>query len=339
MKKVVLTVLKIAGIVLLVLILLIAGFLFWLSRRPFVPNDYTETVETGGALEAKYLAMGPYEVKQAKAEAPEDWKEFVAYYPAQLEDSGDQWPAVVFVNGTGVYAAKYPALFRHLASWGFIVLGNEDPGTFSGDSTDATLAWLLEQNGDPDSVFYQKVDTAHMGLSGHSQGGVGVFNAISEQPNGGLYTCAVSLSPTQEDLAAALNIPYDPSKTVIPTLVLAGTSNDVITPEGMEKLYGKLGGPKAMALRGFIRASGKLFNRYGTTGSLSGCDPAYPSADHHSGGGLLLRRGYLQRLRAEWDPAADPGRLGGGPPLPGHSSSGLGLYSALWNPLCKRADR
>ncbi len=249
MKKVVLTVLKIAGIVLLVLILLIAGFLFWLSRRPFVPNDYTETVETGGALEAKYLAMGPYEVKQVKAEAPEDWKEFVAYYPAQLEDSGDQGPAVVFVNGTGVYAAKYPALFRHLASWGFIVLGNEDPGTFSGDSTDATLAWLLEQNGDPDSVFYQKVDTAHMGLSGHSQGGVGVFNAISEQPNGGLYTCAVSLSPTQEDLAAALNIPYDPSKTVIPTLVLAGTSNDVITPEGMEKLYGKLGGPKAMALR------------------------------------------------------------------------------------------
>ena len=249
MKKVVLTVLKIAGIVLLVLILLIAGFLFWLSRRPFVPNDYTETVETGGALEAKYLAMGPYEVKQVKAEAPEDWKEFVAYYPAQLEDSGDQWPAVVFVNGTGVYAAKYPALFRHLASWGFIVLGNEDPGTFSGDSTDATLAWLLEQNEDPDSVFYQKVDTAHMGLSGHSQGGVGVFNAISEQPNGGLYTCAVSLSPTQEDLAAALNIPYDPSKTVIPTLVLAGTSNDVITPEGMEKLYGKLGGPKAMALR------------------------------------------------------------------------------------------
>lgn len=249
MKKVVLTVLKIAGIVLLVLILLIAGFLFWLSRRPFVPNNYTETVETGGALEAKYLAMGPYEVKQVKAEAPEDWKEFVAYYPAQLEDSGDKWPAVVFVNGTGVYAAKYPALFRHLASWGFIVLGNEDPGTFSGDSTDATLAWLLEQNGDLDSVFYQKVDTAHMGLSGHSQGGVGVFNAISEQPNGGLYTCAVSLSPTQEDLAAALNIPYDPSKTVIPTLVLAGTSNDVITPEGMEKLYGKLGGPKAMALR------------------------------------------------------------------------------------------
>ena len=80
MKKVVLTLLKIAGIVLLVLILLIAGFLFWLSRRPFVPNNYTETVDSGGVLEAKYLAMGPYEVKLVKSKAPEDWKEFVAYY-------------------------------------------------------------------------------------------------------------------------------------------------------------------------------------------------------------------------------------------------------------------
>ena len=249
MLKVIGTVLKVVGIVLLVLTVLIAGFLFWLSRRPFVPNNYTETVETGGALEAKYLAMGPYEVKQVTAEAPEDWKEFVAYYPADLENSGEQWSAVVFVNGTGVYASKYPALFRHLASWGFIVLGNEDPGTFSGDSADATLAWLLEENENPDSLFYQRVDTDRLGLSGHSQGGVGVFNAISGQPHGGMYTCAVSLSPTQEDLAEALKIPYDPSQTAIPTLVLAGTKNDVITPEGMEKLYGKLGGPKAMALR------------------------------------------------------------------------------------------
>ncbi len=216
-----------------------------------MPNSYTKTVETGGTIEAKYLAMGPYAVKQGKAEAPEDWKEYRGLLSRlKLEGSGEeQWPAVVFVNGTGVYASKYPALFRHLASWGFIVLGNEDPGTFSGDSADATLAWLLEENEDPDSVFYQRVDTDHLGLSGHSQGGVGVFNAVSEQPHGGMYTCAVSLSPTQEDWAEALKIPYDPSKTAIPTLVLAGTKNDVITPEGMERLYAKLAGPKAMALR------------------------------------------------------------------------------------------
>ena len=76
-----------------------------------------------------------------------------------------------------------------------------------------------------------------------------MFNDVGGQPHGGLYACAVSLSPTQEDWAAALNIPYDPSGTAIPTLVLAGTENDVITPGGMENVYGKLAGPKAMALR------------------------------------------------------------------------------------------
>ena len=84
----ILTVLKVIGVVLLVLIVLIAVLLFWLTRRPFVPNSYTKTVETGGTVEAKYLAMGPYAVKQGKDEAPEDWKEFVAYYPAELEGSG-----------------------------------------------------------------------------------------------------------------------------------------------------------------------------------------------------------------------------------------------------------
>ena len=153
------------------------------------------------------------------------------------------------VNGTGVYASKYPALFKHLASWGFIVIGNEDPSTCSGDSADATLAYLLEQNDDPNSVFYQKVDTAHIGITGHSQGGVGVFNAVTQQPHGNLYTCAVSLSPTEMELADAIGLHYEPDKMTVPTLLLAADANDVITPEGAQKVYDAMTVPKAMALR------------------------------------------------------------------------------------------
>ena len=76
-----------------------------------------------------------------------------------------------------------------------------------------------------------------------------MFNAGNEQPHGGSYTSAGGLSPTQENWAEAGRIPYDPSQTAIPTLVLAGTHNDVMTPEGMGQLYGELAGPKAMALR------------------------------------------------------------------------------------------
>lgn len=240
---------KIVGVLLLVFLGLLAAFLFWLSHRPFVPGDYTETVKTGGEIEAKYMAMGSHEVSYIEAEAPEDWKTFQAYYPADLPESGALYPVVVLVNGTGVYASKYPALFRHLASWGFIVLGNEDPSTCAGDSADATLAWLLEENEDPNSVFYQRVDRKRVGISGHSQGGVGVFNAINDQPRGGLYSCAVSLSPTEWALAAALGMEYDPYQTKIPTMILAGAENDVITPDGVKGLFDAVGSDKVAALR------------------------------------------------------------------------------------------
>ena len=237
------------GIVILAIVLLLAILLFILSKKPFVPSNYMKTVKTGGELEAKYLAMGQYEVKHTEADAPEDWGKFITYYPAEMETESKTYPVVVMVNGTGVYASQYPALFKHLVSWGFIVIGNEDPSTCSGDSADATLAYLLEQNDDPNSVFYQKVDTAHIGITGHSQGGVGVFNAVTTQPHGDFYTCAVSLSPTDMELAVAIGLHYEPDKLTVPTLLLAADANDVITPEGAQKVYDAMTVPKAMALR------------------------------------------------------------------------------------------
>lgn len=237
------------GIAFMIITLLIIVFLFWLSKQPFVPKDYTKTVKTGGELERKYLAMGSYETACMEIPAPEDWDQFLIYYPADFQNHDRTYPVVVFVNGTGVKASKYPALFEHLASWGFFVIGNEDPGTYSGDSADAALACLLEQNDHPESIFYQKVDTDHIGISGHSQGGVGVFNAINNQKHKDFYTCAVSLSPTEPALAEAIGMSYDPSKTSIPTMILAATKNDVITPDGLRKLYHSVNAPKAIALR------------------------------------------------------------------------------------------
>ena len=247
--KIAFKILKWVGIVILTIVLLLAILLFILSRKPFVPSNYMKTVETGGELEAKYLAMGQYEVKYTEADAPEDWGKFITYYPAGMETESKTYPVVVIVNGTGVYASKYPALFKHLASWGFIVIGNEDPSTCSGDSADAALAYLLEQNGDPDSVFYRKVDTAHIGITGHSQGGVGVFNAVTAQPHGALYTCAVSLSPTEKEIADNIGLHYEPKNITVPTLLLAADANDVITPEGAQKVYDAMTIPKVMALR------------------------------------------------------------------------------------------
>lgn len=229
--------LKIILIVAVILVITISIILLLLSMQPFVPNNYTQIVKTGGELEAKYLAMGASQVEHMEVSTEEEWGNINVYYPKELTESAKSYPVVVMVNGTGVYSSKYPALFKHLASWGFIVIGNEDPSTCSGSSADTTLVWLLNENENPDSRFYQKVDEEHIGISGHSQGGVGVFNAINEQPHGSLYTCAVSLSPTQLDLAEALNMHYEPDKTNIPVFLLAATESDVITPDGAKQLY------------------------------------------------------------------------------------------------------
>ena len=213
--KLILRILLWVVVIVIVLILLLILLLFILSGRPFVPGNYTEKVKTGGT--------------------PEDWGNYIIHYPKEMEYSNKTYPLVVFVNGTGVKASKYPALFEHLASWGFIVIGNEDPSTFSGDSANASIAFLLEQNEEKNSLFYHKVDTAHIGISGHSQGGVGVFNALKDETYGKLYTCAVSLSPTEMELAEALHIPYNPEGINTPVMVIASEEQDVITKEGVEK--------------------------------------------------------------------------------------------------------
>ncbi len=51
MKKV----MKIVGIIVLVIIILAAVFFIKAAFTPAVPKDYTETVKTGGEIEAKYL--------------------------------------------------------------------------------------------------------------------------------------------------------------------------------------------------------------------------------------------------------------------------------------------
>ncbi len=70
------------------------------------------------------------------------------------------------------------ASFKHLSSWGFIIVGNDDPLTWFWDSAIKTLNYMLNLNKDNSSIFYNKIDTKKIWLSGHSQGGGGVINYI-----------------------------------------------------------------------------------------------------------------------------------------------------------------
>lgn len=107
--------------------------------------------------------------KKALEEADgEDFKKYEVWYPSEMTDSGKQYPLVIMVNGTGVKASAYKEVFRHLASWGFIVAGNEDAASGNGASSAKTLDFMLQENEKEDSPFYQHIDMENIGIAGHS---------------------------------------------------------------------------------------------------------------------------------------------------------------------------
>ena len=177
---------------------------FW-DKIQNVPEGYQQRFDYQGALEKKYAADGEYAVETySEASDEERIKLFQVYYPAELTTMQKQWPVVLMANGTGIRASKYKAIFRHLASWGFIVAGNEDEWAWDGRSVDMTLDYLLRANENHDSPFYQRIDTAHIGLTGHSQGGMAVYTSAALFDNSRRYKALCPLSGTAKMLADSL---------------------------------------------------------------------------------------------------------------------------------------
>lgn len=243
--------LKIIGIIILIPIVLIILLFVKAALTPAVPNDYETKIETGGDIEKKYLSKGKYEVSYKEEKSNEVFKKYEVYYPSNLEKENKKYPIIVIANGTGIKGSKYKALFKHYASWGFVVIGNEDESSWSGLSSDKCLDYLLKQNEDKDSIFYNKLDLDNIGITGHSQGGVAVFNTITNQEHSDMYKAAVALSPANEELAESLEWHYDASKTNIPIMIIAGTSGEfeietVIPFEKLELLYSHISSKKLM---------------------------------------------------------------------------------------------
>ncbi len=86
---------------------------------------------------------------------------------------------------------------------------------------------------DSTSPFYQKTDVNNVGIAGHSQGDVGVINALTEFDNSNVYKVAYTASTPHSALATNLQWSYDISKISVPLFMTAGTGKvdtETITP-------------------------------------------------------------------------------------------------------------
>lgn len=243
--KTMLKVLKWIGIVILIIVVLVALLLVWLSKQPSVPNDYTDTVKTGGELEAKYLSMGEYEVSYFESDAMMSFQKYEIYYPTDIATFDNPLPVVVFVNGTGVGASKYPALLKHMASWGFIAIGTEEEYAWNGFSAEMCVRYLeflndyKSEDSNTDNVFFGKVDLDRVGITGHSQGGFGVVNAITVHRHADSYKAAVILSSNAQT-NPGLQWEADATQITTPTMIIGSTGQSdamLASPDSLQMLY------------------------------------------------------------------------------------------------------
>lgn len=253
MKKV----LKIIGLILLAVIAIAIVWLQILSRLPAPSADYQKKLETGGAIEAEYLKNGAYETAFYEEAAMQIFEKYEIFYPAELASQNKKYPVIVVCNGTGWKASKSKHIYEHYASWGFIVIGNEEAYSWNAFGAEMAIRHLQRLNdnqtiNDKENIFYQKIDFDNVGIIGHSQGGVGVFNAITNTDHKSVYKAAIALSPTNKELAQGLEWPYDVTKINIPIMLVSGEGGGddwVVTLEGLTDIYDDINSQKVMLRR------------------------------------------------------------------------------------------
>lgn len=240
MKKLFVTI----GILLVTATLFIIAFFVIGSKRQVVPSNYQTRIETGGVIEAKYLGNGSYKVAKKK-NLFVGFQEIYNLLSGRIETTNHRYPVLVITNGSGIPFSKIANLAEHYASWGFVVIGTEEKNAWNAFGAEMSLRYLErmdaeEQVGDKASLFYQKIDFDNVGIVGHSQGGVGVINAITDTQHQSIYKAAVALSPTNKELAHNLFWDYNATKITIPTLLISGAGGGddwVVTGEQLTEIY------------------------------------------------------------------------------------------------------
>lgn len=240
--------LKVLGVILLVISILIAlFFIYSIIKRhqtlnnPLFSNNYYESFTKGGDLEVKYANRGSYDVSYLEYESDNNSiKNIRIWYPTELNNNNNKYPLIMVVNGSETPAKIYLPFFERLASWGFIVVGNDDPQTGNGDTASITLDYVLN-----DSELSQRVDRDNMGIIGYSQGGAGALSAVTKYDNGKMYKAIFTGSAAYPLLAINMGWEYNPLDIEIPYFMTAatGTSDD----RGVDDINTEFGGVTPLA--------------------------------------------------------------------------------------------
>lgn len=185
-------------------------------------------------IEQKYLARGSFTTAVIQNTGPDG--AYTIYYPTELGQGGQKHAIVTWGNGTYGFPAVY-AILGHWASHGMVVIASNDLFVTAEQMT-AGIDYMLAQNTDPQSLFFDQLDTSAIGASGHSRGG-GRSIDVGNDPR---VSCIAPIEPSAGNAAGL----------VAEMFVVAGENDTSITPAFVQEsaydpspvptIYGVLGG-------------------------------------------------------------------------------------------------
>ncbi|NUP39310.1 MAG: lipase [Streptomyces sp.] len=168
---------------------------------------------------------GPFATAQTSVAPGNGFNGGTIYYPTDTTQG--TWGAVAIVPGyTALFANEEAWMGPWLSSFGFVVIGIEtnsrtDYDVARGTQLLAALDYLTQQ-----SPVRDRVDPNRLSVIGHSMGGGGAVYATEHRPS---LKAAVALAPFSPS--------QDMSTDHVPTMVMGGQNDTVVTPSYLDGLY------------------------------------------------------------------------------------------------------
>jgi hypothetical protein len=192
---------------------------------------------------------------------------YTIFYPQPFE-TNCLHPVVAWGNGTGVTGSQtYGYYNQNAAGYGIVVIASDNSNVGSGQYHKAGIDYMMAQNMDSSSMFYQKLST-RVGTAGHSQGAIGATQATSLiGPNcqaevsvagGGAAqknTAFLCLTGTMDQLESSCTMSYQISGP--PSFLADWDGGDHVTTETIAGYIA--GDPGSMQMKRFLAAWFRCF--------------------------------------------------------------------------------
>lgn len=199
-------------------------------------------VEEGGTGPCKAVMTEVDDLKAHTVFAPQDLSVF---------GPGNSLPVVVWGNGACSNSPwEHYRFLNEIASHGYLVLATgyfpESDEPYHGEMSTAaqqieSIDWAIERNSNPDSPFFQKIDTAAICVSGMSCGGLQTLFNCADPRIKALMICNSGLFSDENRAQAMGGMPMPPKSKLAdihtPVIYIMGGETDIAYGNGMDDFH------------------------------------------------------------------------------------------------------